>query len=61
MPIDVTDGRNCGIMALGASEHCGIMNAVVALTERERSARRANILVAIVVRKLLVHFPLCVF
>jgi hypothetical protein len=37
------------------------MNAVVALTERERSARRANILVAIVVRKLLVHFPLCVF
>ena len=47
-------------MALGASEHCGIMNAVVALTERERSARRANILVAIVVRSLLVRFARCV-
>lgn len=47
-------------MALGASEHCGIMNAFVALTKRARSARRANILVAIVVRSLLVRFARCV-
>jgi len=39
--------RNSGIVAAeAASEHCGIMTAVVALTERARSARRANIFAA---------------
>jgi len=55
-PIALTGGRNCGITALGASEHCGIMTVVVVLIERARSARRANILVAIVARTLLVRF-----
>ena len=44
--------RYCGIVAAeAASEHCGIMNAVVALTERARSARRANILVAMLAKR----------
>ena len=47
-------------MALGASEHCGIMNAFVALAKSARSARRDNILVAIVVRLLLMCFAWCV-
>jgi hypothetical protein len=47
-PRALTGGWNYGIPALGASEHCGIMTAVVALFERARSARRTNILVAIV-------------
>jgi len=55
-PLGVIGGRNCGLIALGASEHCGIMTAVAALIERARSARRANILVAIVARTLLVRF-----
>jgi len=44
--------RYCGIVAAeAASEHCGIMNAVVALTERARSARRANILAAMLAKR----------
>ena len=42
-------------------EHCGMMNAVAALTKRARSARRANILVAIVSKMLLVRFTWQVF
>ena len=41
----------CQIVAAEvASEHCGIMNTVVALTERARSARRANILAAMLAK-----------
>jgi len=44
--------RYCGIVAaVAASEHCRIMNAVVALTERARSARRANILAAMLAKR----------
>jgi hypothetical protein len=41
---------------IGAREHCGKMVAVAALAERARSARRANILPAIVAKVLLVYF-----
>jgi len=34
------------VAAEAASEHCGIMTTVVALMERARSARRANIFAA---------------
>ena len=43
--------RYCQIVAAeAASEHCGIMNVVVVLTERARSARRANILAAMLAK-----------
>jgi hypothetical protein len=53
----VTGERYCGIVAAAvATEHCGAITAVAALTERARSARRANILAAIVAKMLLVGF-----
>ena len=53
----VIGDRYCGILAAtAASEHCGTMTAVAALTERARSATRVNILAAIVAKRLLVGF-----
>ena len=49
--------RYYGIVAAeAASEHCGIMNAVVVLTERARSARRANILAAMLAKRYYIGF-----
>lgn len=42
--------------AAAATEHCGTRTAVAALTERARSARKANILAAIVAKRLVVGF-----
>ena len=39
-----------------ASEHCRIMNAVVVLTKRARSARRANIFVAMLAKRYYMGF-----
>jgi len=51
-PIAAIGERYCGIVAAEAAcEHCRIMNAVVALTERARSARRANILAAMLAKR----------
>ena len=49
--------RYCGIVAAEvASEYCGIMTAVVALTERARSASRANIFVAMLAKRYYMGF-----
>lgn len=53
----VVHGWRYGVIgeALRADEHCGIRTAVAALTESARSATRANILAAIVAKRLLVR------
>ena len=49
--------KYCGIVAAeAATEHCGVMTAVVVLTERARSARRANILVAMIAKRCYMGF-----
>ena len=49
--------RYCGIVAAeAATDHGGVMTAVVVHTERARSARRANILVAMLAKRCYLGF-----